>query len=185
MSAARGFRSHGYEGLGVDRLAKEAGLTSGAFYAHYKSKAAAFREVVVAGMEDLRAGIDRMRRTHGGDWRKSFVYFYLSERRTCKSGDACALQSLTDEVARADDEIRDVYEAELRKIIDITAAGMRFETAEGRKKEATALLALLAGGVSLARAVRDPAMSENIASSVRWATTRLEQNVETSTKKHE
>ena len=33
-AASRGFRSNGYAGIGVDGIAKEAGVTSGAFYAH-------------------------------------------------------------------------------------------------------------------------------------------------------
>ena len=57
--AGRGFRGHGYGGLGVDALTKEAGVTSGAFYAHFKSKAEAFRETVAIGMNDLKAGVER------------------------------------------------------------------------------------------------------------------------------
>lgn len=174
-SAGRGFRSRGYDGLGVDGLAKEAGVTSGAFYAHYKSKAAAFRDAVVAGMDDLRASIEAMRETLGGGWRQGFVDFYLGERRTCDLADSCALQSLTGEVARADDEAREAYENELGKVIDTAAAGLTSDSAAERRAEATALLALLAGGVSLARAVKDPALSEEIAASVRWAAAKLEQ----------
>lgn len=177
-SAGRGFRSHGYGGLGVDGLAKEAGVTSGAFYAHYKSKAAAFRDAVVAGMEDLRTGINRMRETLGGGWRQSFIELYLGERRTCDLAESCALQSLTGEVARADDEAREAYQSELRKVIDATAAGLGTGSAADRRAEATALLALLAGGVSLARAVKDPALSEEIAASVRWAAMRLGQSAD-------
>jgi TetR/AcrR family transcriptional repressor of nem operon len=60
-SAGRGFRSRGFGGSGVDGLAKDAEVTSGAFYAHFKSKAAAFREAVVVGLEDLRRGVGQAR----------------------------------------------------------------------------------------------------------------------------
>ena len=59
LSAGRAFRSHGFGGCGVDGLAKGAHVTSGAFYAHFKSKADAFREAVVAGMADLRRGVEQ------------------------------------------------------------------------------------------------------------------------------
>jgi len=36
-AAGRGFRSHGYSGIGVDGLAKAADVTSGAFYSHFGS----------------------------------------------------------------------------------------------------------------------------------------------------
>ena len=37
-AAGRSFRSNGYAGIGVDGIAKAAGVTSGAFYAHLGSK---------------------------------------------------------------------------------------------------------------------------------------------------
>jgi len=99
-SAGRGFRSRGFGGSGVDGLAKDAEVTSGAFYAHFKSKAAAFREAVVVGLEDLRRGIGQAREQMGGNWRGWFVDFYLGERRTCDLAESCALQSLSSEVAQ-------------------------------------------------------------------------------------
>jgi AcrR family transcriptional regulator len=172
-SAGRGFRSRGYGGLGVDELAKQAGVTSGAFYAHFKSKTAAFREAVTAGMGDLRAGIGAMRDT-GPGWRERFVDFYLGDRRTCDLTESCALQSLTGEVARADDDVREAYGAALREVVDTAATGMASATEVERRADAIALLALLAGGVSMARAVKDPAMSEEIVAAVRRAAALLE-----------
>ncbi len=172
-SAGRGFRSRGYGALGIDGLAREAGVTHGAFYAHFKSKAAAFREAVVVGMADVRTGIERMREA-GPGWRQRFVEFYLGDRRTCDLAESCAMQSLTGEVARADDDVREAYEAGLRAVIDAAAAGMASPTEAARRADATALLALLAGGVSMARAVRDPAMAEAITAAVRRAAGILE-----------
>ena len=59
--AGRGFRRAGFGGAGVDGLAKEAGVTSGAFYAHFKSKADAFRETIGTGLKDLREGVEQFR----------------------------------------------------------------------------------------------------------------------------
>lgn len=53
-AAGRGFRKRGFGGIGADRLAKEASVTSGAFYGHFPSKDAAFKEAVAAGIEVLR-----------------------------------------------------------------------------------------------------------------------------------
>ena len=167
-SAGRGFRSRGYGGSGVDGLAKDAAVTSGAFYAHFKSKADAFRESVTVGLKDLRRGIEQTREQLGRRWREGFIDFYLGDRRTCDLADSCALQSLSVEVARADDDARQAYETELRAIIEAVAAGLEGKP-KARREEATALLALLVGGVSLARAVRDAAVSDEIAAAVRKA----------------
>ena len=56
-AAGRGFRKGGFGGVGVDGLAKEAGVTSGAFYVHFGSKAQAFSESVVYGMTVLKDGV--------------------------------------------------------------------------------------------------------------------------------
>ena len=172
-SAGRGFRGHGYGGLGVDGLAKAAGVTSGAFYAHFKSKAEAFREAVTAGMRDLTAGITDFQDRLGAGWRAGLVDFYVTKRVTCDIGESCALQNLTGEVARAGDDAREAYETELRVVIDTAASGLH-GTDAARRGEAIALLALLSGGVSMARAVKDPALSEDIAAAVRAAAAKLE-----------
>ncbi len=166
QSASRGFRSRGFGGSGVDGLAKDAGVTSGAFYAHFKSKTDAFREAVVIGLDDLRKGVEQMRERLGNRWRKSFIDFYMGDRRTCTLADSCALQSLSSDVARADDEVRQAFETQMRAIIDTVAAGLEGKP-KARLEEATALLALLVGGVTLARAVHDPNFSKEIAAAVR------------------
>ena len=71
-------------------------------------------------------------------------------------------------MARADDETRQAYETELCSIIEAMAAGLEGKP-KARREEATALLALLVGGVTLARAVKDPAISDEIAAAVRKA----------------
>lgn len=165
--AGRTFRSQGYGGAGVDGLAKAAGLTSGAFYAYFKSKADAFRETVATGMQEVEHAVRRLRAENGPAWLESFVDFYLGEKRTCELTESCALQSLTAEVARAEPETRAAYEAELRALIASTADGIDEETTNERRQRAIVVLALLSGGVSLARAVNSPALSQEIASAVR------------------
>src|SRR4051812_15103963 len=90
--AGRTFRSHGYEGSGVDGVAKAAGVTSGAFYAYFKSKADAFRETVLTGMQDLETAIRNLRAEAESGWVEQFVDFYLGEKRTCALTESCALQ---------------------------------------------------------------------------------------------
>jgi TetR/AcrR family transcriptional repressor of nem operon len=170
--AARNFRSQGYEGAGVDGLAKAAGLTSGAFYAHFKSKADAFRETVSAGMQELALAIEQLRAHGESSWVQRFVEFYLGEKRTCALTESCALQSLTGEVARADSETRKIYETQLRAVIDAAAEGIRGASTKQRRNEAIVMLALLSGGVSLARAVDDPALADEIAGAIRGALLR-------------
>ncbi|MDB4987440.1 MAG: TetR family transcriptional regulator [Myxococcaceae bacterium] len=164
--AGRSFRTHGY-GAGVDGVARAAGVTSGAFYAYFNSKAEAFRETVVVGLKDLELAVRQLRAADESTWVERFVNFYLGEKRTCELPESCALQSLTTEVARADVETRQAYEAELRAVVRATAEGMDAPTATARRRQAIVMLALVSGGVSLARAVNDPAFSLEIANAIR------------------
>ena len=167
-AAGRSFRSGGFGGVGIDGLAKEAGLTSGAFYAHYGSKAEAFRQSVRDGVHDLAQGILGFQES-GGDWVARFIDFYLTERVTCKIGESCALQSLSVDVARAGDEVRSDYGAELNLAMDALAHGV------GGREKAIALLALLSGGVSMARAVNSPLLADEIIASLRVGASAIAQ----------
>lgn len=167
-AAGKAFRRHGLSGIGVDGLAKGANLTSGAFYFHFPSKLTAFAAAVRAGLEDLREGIAAFQADHGKGWLQAFTAFYMGNRRTCELGDGCALPSLSAEVERAGDEVRSAYEEELR-LVAATMAEELEPTSLTQQEQAWALLAMLSGGVNLARAVQDPVLSEEIASAVQKA----------------
>jgi TetR/AcrR family transcriptional regulator, transcriptional repressor for nem operon len=166
-AVGRGFRKRGYGGIGVDGLAREAAVTSGALYGHFPSKEAAFKEAVIAGLDELRAGIEVVRAEHGVKWIEIFVDFYLGYKRTCELGDSCTLQSLTPEVQRSDSETKTAYEARMKGVADAVADGLSGADAADRAQRAWALLAILTGGVTLARAVEDQATSDTIAAAVR------------------
>lgn len=172
-AAGRGFRRLGFGGIGVDGLANEAGVTSGAFYGHFPSKADAFRAVAVAGLVQLREAIEDLRAREGENWLATFVDFYLSVRLSCDLSESCALQSLTPEVVRADQGTRAAYEAELLKVADAVAQGLPNGALPTRRKTAWAILAMLSGGVSLARSAADPKTATQIAAGIKSAITTL------------
>ncbi|MBV9076844.1 MAG: TetR/AcrR family transcriptional regulator [Methylobacteriaceae bacterium] len=163
QAAGRSFRVGGYGGAGVDTVAREAGLTSGAFYAHFGSKANAFRVALVDGLQSLFAGIERFKAEHGDKWLEPFVTFYLGERLAAELPEACALPTLTADAARADEETRLAYETELARIAGALADGLGGRRAQAR---AWTLMAILSGGAAMARAVKDEAVRAEIVASV-------------------
>lgn len=162
-AAGRGFRQGGFGGVGVDGLAKEAGVTSGAFYAHFDSKASAFRESVAQGMAELKDGVRHFQAVHGHTWWSEFVCFYLGVKRKCELSESCALQSLAPEIARSDSASREEFEAELLNVAAIIVAGPASAHAPSDVGEAMVALATLVGAVTLTRAVADPVVAEQIA----------------------
>jgi TetR/AcrR family transcriptional regulator, transcriptional repressor for nem operon len=168
-AAGRSFRREGFDGVGVDGVSKEAGVTSGAFYVHFGSKAAAFRESVVQGVAEVLAGVRQLQAQHGAGWWREFVRFYLGEKRKCELARSCGLQSLTPEVARADGLSRSAFTAELRKVAEAIAAGPQSAGTPATTEEAYAALSALIGAVTLARAVDDAALAQGIAAAAERA----------------
>ncbi|MCU7886026.1 MAG: TetR/AcrR family transcriptional regulator [Candidatus Thiodiazotropha sp. (ex Lucinoma annulata)] len=162
----RGFRRQGFEGAGIDGLAKDAGVTSGAFYKHFNSKADAFRESVSLGVVEFRAAVEHFQKEHGDAWLDEFAKFYLGEKRCSELGDSCGLQSLTPEVARSDLTTRSFFQSELLKAAKSFSAGLPLIAEQQGTNRAWATIALLVGGVTLARAVEDPLLADEIADAV-------------------
>jgi AcrR family transcriptional regulator len=162
-AVGRGFRRAGYGGVGVDALAKEAGVTSGAFYVHFDSKSDAFRDAVREGLMALCDAISDFQREHGKGWWPAFVRFYLGDKRLCALADSCALQSLTPEVARADDASREGYREGVDRVVKTILAGPPSKGAPRDENAAWRALALLIGSVTLARAMPDETLAQSIA----------------------
>lgn len=167
-AAERAFRTHGYAGVGVDGLAAEAGITSGAFYGHFRSKAEVFRAAAAAGLLRLRRGIEDFHAGSGPGWVRPFMQAYLAPPFRQGQPGGCALPSLGAEVARADAPTRSCYEAEMLRLVEALAANLPSDSdadAPARQR-AWAMLALLSGGATLARAVEDAGVALEIAAAV-------------------
>jgi TetR/AcrR family transcriptional repressor of nem operon len=156
-AAARRFRAEGYDGLGIDGLAKAAGVTNGAFYGHFESKADAFRAVAVEGLVELREGIERYRAKCGDNWLADFTRFYFSAPKIDCPENICALPSFAPEMARAPKETQAAFQRELAAVVRAVAYGLRYVDATVREEKAWTILTLLAGGVTLARSIGDTA----------------------------
>lgn len=167
--SGRAFRKGGYAGTGVDALAKEAGVTSGAFYVHFDSKGDVFRESLRQGMDDLRRGVLHFQSEHGRAWWPAFVRFYLNAKRTCDLSESCTLQTLPTEVARSDQESRAAFEVALREVAQTVVDGPASPRAPRNLEAACSALASLVGAVTLARAVGSPTFADQIANAAESA----------------
>lgn len=153
----------------MDGLAKEAGLTSGAFYVHFDSKAHAFRESVAQGMAELKGGVQYYQAEHGRNWWPEFVRFYLRAKRTCDLSESCTLQTMPPEVARADEASRSTFEAALRDVAQAIIDGPASPGAPRDLGAACAALSSLVGAVTLARAVGSEVFADQIAAGAEHA----------------
>jgi TetR/AcrR family transcriptional regulator, transcriptional repressor for nem operon len=154
--ASRLFRERGFENVSVGEVMKAAGLTHGAFYAHFGSKQELEEAAVVYG-QTLSAGRARSNgATKKG--RQAYADRYLSSRHRDNPGDGCTMAALGQEIARSAPEVKAAFERGLEEIL---AAG------GGERKEGIFQTAALLGGVVLARAVKSQQLSDEILRAVR------------------
>jgi TetR/AcrR family transcriptional regulator, transcriptional repressor for nem operon len=162
-AAAAVFRKRGYQAAGVDAVMHEAGLTAGGFYAHFASKEALFAQTLPHALRQTRLlnGPD-LDHLSGADWLRAVAAIYLSPTHRHMVEQGCPLPPLLPEVARASGEAKQAFEESLLEVAAKVAA--RLPQNEGG---ALAVLALLVGGMTLARAVADESLSDRILSACR------------------
>ncbi len=174
-AAATVFRRQGFQAAGVDAIMAEAGLTAGGFYSHFSSKedlfAAAFQHAL-AGTSPLKSVADQSAGTDvdsatdelaatgqaGRVRAMARKYLSLPHRRMIDAG--CPLPPLLADLPRQNAALRESFERELAQ----TAAGLQAQLPHAQQvpDQSWALLALLVGGVTLARAVEDEQTADRI-----------------------
>lgn len=193
-AASRGFRENGFGGLGIDGLAKNAGLTSGAFYGHFASKQEAFNRVIETGMNSCAESLENIIKEHGENWPHAFIEFYLGHDHVDDLGHSCVIPGLSADVMRANEDTKSLYEESVLKLAEKMAGNLseyhnrkRTDTeitsdtqSPGPKapssQEAHALnenvwpiMAMMAGSVMMARCVNDPQLkADMLSSSKKW-----------------
>jgi TetR/AcrR family transcriptional repressor of nem operon len=146
--AARLFRLRGHAGTNIDDIMLAAGLTRGAFYAHFTSKDDLFAEAI-------RAGHGLLARLRAGE-PTAVLKAYLDKAELAANAEGCTLAALPGEVSRAPLAARLAYANLLYATIAELAGGKR------RKLDADATVAaiLAVGAVTLARASGDTRLGD-------------------------
>ncbi|MDH1729057.1 TetR/AcrR family transcriptional regulator [Pseudomonas chengduensis] len=141
----------------VAEVMAEAGLTVGGFYAHFASKDALMLE---AFRQLLRVRRDRLAQVDqsltGRERRVLLAAFYLSRRHRDDADERCPLPSSLAEIARLPDGFRQT----LAEHIELITAQMSGTPEEG--DVALADLALMIGGLALARALGPGELSDRV-----------------------
>lgn len=156
--ASRQFREQGVAAVGVAGIMAEAGLTNGAFYAHFNSKEDLVRQVLSsAGFHNKLS-----KATARGAGLEGAIRDYLSASHRDNPGGGCPTSALVAEMARHPRATRDAFTGKIAGVIELIAASLRAGTAAGRRRKAVAIYGLMVGTLQLARAVNDSKLSDEI-----------------------
>lgn len=162
-AAARLVRERGIAGARVADVMGAAGLTVGGFYAHFASKEAlvddALRRTGRAMREKLFGGLEKKPAAARA---VVAVKRYLSEAHRDEASGGCPLPAVASEIATTAPAHRDVLAEELEAFAGELAKTMPEGAATTRRQWALGALAVMVGGLSLARAVRGTPLSDEI-----------------------
>ena len=159
--AARRFRELGLDGIGVAEVMKQAGVTVGAFYKHFKSRDELVVEALGAAFKDLDA------------WEKhaetlpQLLENYLTEYHRDNPGACCAMGALLGDISRASKSAKTVYTTRVKHSLAVTAGLLPSEENANKRGRALLILSSLLGALNLSRAVSDPSLSREILDTVR------------------
>jgi hypothetical protein len=95
---------------------------------------------------------------------EAYLRDYLSPAHRDDHAGGCPSAALLDEIGRCDEATRTAYTSGIETMIAAVARHLDDGDPQRAKERALGLLALLVGSVQLARAVTDPALSEQILS---------------------
>jgi AcrR family transcriptional regulator len=159
-AAGRRFKQDGIDGAGVAAVMSDAGLTNGAFYAHFASKEDLVANVLADQLRAQRQSFDSQPPDRRG--LEEFIRSYLSPQHRDQCADGCPSAALLDEIARRPAATKQVYTDELMGVIDDIASRLDPTDAEAARTDALTLFGLMLGTLQLARALTDRDLSDQL-----------------------
>lgn len=160
-AAARAIRRSSYNGTGVADIMKEAGLTHGAFYAHFASREAMLAKAAdCAGAQSNAAAAKIISAAPPDQALRTLVKAYLSKAHVGAIETGCPISALGSEMPRQSAEVRRAATLRIKEMIDLVARQLPDWGQPSAHEHALAMVASMVGTLILARAVDDSALSD-------------------------
>src|SRR5213080_4708096 len=159
-AAGRRFKQDGIDGAGVATLMADAGLTNGAFYAHFASKEDLVANVLADQLRAQRQSFDAQSSDRAG--LEAFIRSYLSPEHRDQSADGCPSAALIDEIVRRPAATKQVFTDELTCTTDDIASRLDPTDVEAARTDALALFGFMLGTLQLARTLTDRDRSDQL-----------------------
>lgn len=156
--AAERFRNDGIAASGLAGIMSDAGLTNGAFYPHFQSKAELVRESLAVALEDQS---NLMQQILAAGGLEAAIAAYLSTDHRDNPGKGCAAAALLPEIARQPSETRHLYAERFQTMVSQIASALPPET-EDPEGVALGIYSTLVGTLQFARATQGTALSDRI-----------------------
>ena len=156
------FTEHGFDNVSIDQIMGDAGMTRGAFYAHFSSKSDLYQASISYSTLDSLLLQKKENNVSDKEWINLLLKEYLSLGHiTGESKTRCPLAFLTTDIALRNDRIRstysDIYENMNKKILAYTKS---YSNCNDQK--ILAVTSMIIGGVAIARALNNKELSQKV-----------------------
>jgi AcrR family transcriptional regulator len=154
------FKRDGVDGSGIATLMADAGLTNGAFYAHFSSK----EDLVATVVADQ---LDRQReRSSAGELDRPgferFVRDYLSPEHREHPDEGCPSAALLEDIGRGTDAVKRAYTDGMLALIDDVAALVDEPDRRRARAKAMSIFASMVGTLQVSRALADGELADDV-----------------------
>ena len=167
-NASRKLRAEGLSGPGVASVMKASGLTVGGFYKHFRSKDELLAEAIAQGFAESNERISSSLQNVPREERwKEIVRLYLSPEHCDHPDSGCPVAALAPEMARAKPGVRKRISGLIKDRAERWVDFMPGRTAAERERNLLVIVSAMAGAVSIARILTEPADKQRLLASVR------------------
>ena len=161
-AAAVQIRRDGVDAVRVAELMRDAGLSHGGFYRHFGSREELIDEAIDAALTDGSRQTDTGATVDPDTALAQIIDGYVSKAHRDNPQVGCAVAALSADVSRCGSRARQAYGRQVRRYIDRLVVLIRRAEPDANRDEAILILSALVGAVSMARAVDDAELSEEI-----------------------
>ncbi len=173
-SAMNLFSRKGFANVSIDMLMAEAGMTRGAFYAHFKSKSTLYAEAVKFAALNSQIVAQKNADDTELSWFTRVVNAYLDITHV-ETLAPCPLAFLATDVASSDPEVRQAYTDVYKGLIKLFDQYRPQRMTKSDPDLNLAITAMMIGGVAVSRALHDKALVNKLLKSCRSVAHRLAQ----------
>jgi TetR/AcrR family transcriptional repressor of nem operon len=166
--ASRLFKKNGFSATGIDQIMEEAGLTAGAFYAHFQSKTDLLEQSIEHSFKfSAHTLMKDTEHLTGEEKVRTIMYRYISTFHRDLPEKGCMLPALASEIYRGSKKSGLMIGRYLNKWAAIMAEHLPGEDMDQKKKKALIIISQAVGAILLSRMVKDTELSDEIINSGR------------------
>jgi AcrR family transcriptional regulator len=169
-SARKLFNRHGFDSVSIGEIMSDAGLTHGGFYKHFATKQdlyeAAVLQFICLDQPEHWQQVHIDPAARGEALARMIVDSYLSAEHFTERDAWCPMIALPSDVGRAGQPVQGAFRQVMEMMVGAFEANLEPRDGPVRDK-ALALVALVVGGMVLARAVGDPELGDAVRGAAR------------------